>query len=358
MQPLCDEMRHSGAKQSLRGVNKAALAPTLRTTAPTQHHSVFEYPYRLQGRQQRKGIGMTVFNQETEQFIQELDSAMEAHMAWSRKILRCAVLKESPDEDVLASDAHKRCRFGKWATQYRAQLTDMDAVATEDLCLQHEHMHNAIRTLCTDIMGVGLGQSVDLEAFERTQAALVARLASFKTTVLSQSARIDPLTGLALRYGLEAEYLRCLRMAERDQKKTYVLLIDIDHFKRVNDVHGHAVGDRALQQFAGILKRQARAGDSIFRFGGEEFLVLIQAEKAEDAAHAAHRLLDTMRNTPLPITSSTSLTLTASAGLASVEAGDNMADAVHRADTALYQAKAQGRDQWLWADSEQLLPAR
>ena len=298
---------------------------------------------------------MNVFSTGTEDFVAELDAATEAHLDWTRRVLRCAVRRRSPGEDVMAPDAHDRCRFGRWFRQNRDRFDDIDAVAAERVRLTHHRMHDAVRQLCTTLLAHGQDEAAALDTFERMQSALIADLAHFKTQVLAQSARHDALTGLPLRYGLEDEFRRCLGAAQRRAEMLVVAMVDIDHFKLVNDTHGHAVGDRALQHMAALLKSHSRIGEPVFRFGGEEFLVLIQATGRDEAGKAVDRLLQALRTTPLPLADGALLSLRASAGLAVVGQDEAMANAVERADRALYAAKATGRDRWCW-DSDAVRP--
>jgi len=120
---------------------------------------------------------MTVFDPRTTSVVAELDAAIEAHLGWTRRVLRCAVLGTTPGDDVLAADAHVRCRFGRWFAQYRGTLEKIDAGAVARSLAQHEAMHDAVRALCTDLMAQRRGQAHDLDRFEATQSALVAELA-------------------------------------------------------------------------------------------------------------------------------------------------------------------------------------
>jgi diguanylate cyclase (GGDEF)-like protein len=282
-------------------------------------------------------------------FVMRLDDAAQAHMGWTHRVLRCAVLGISPGDDVLAEDAHCRCRFGAWFGQCRDRFDAIDAELTRHLDLQHRRLHDAVRSICSHLLAHEAGDPVALDDFEQSQTAMVADLARLKTEFLSRSARIDALTGLPLRYGVEEEYLRCRAQALRHGEHLVVLMMDVDHFKRVNDVHGHAVGDLALQHVADVLRGHCRGAEPLFRFGGEEFLALLQVADRDAAEQVVQRLLQALRDSPLQLTEGPVLGLRLSAGLAAAHANESMADVVDRADKALYAAKAAGRDRWRWA---------
>jgi len=292
-----------------------------------------------------------VFSEQTEQFVTQLDAAIAAHLEWMRRVLRCAVLQEIPDADLLAPDASKRCRFGQWFTKNCATFEQLDPVATALVLREHARMHDAVRALCSAVLATGRGARTDFEAFEASQSLVIGTMEQFKTQLLAQSARYDALTSLPLRYGLEEEFLRCRAVAQRHGAQLVLLLADVDQFKAVNDAYGHAVGDQALRHVAYIFLQHSRADEPVFRFGGEEFLVLLQASIKEGAAQAAERLFQSLRASPYVLEDGTVLNLRISAGLAAVGRDEKMAEALDRADRAMYASKAAGRDRWAWAEA-------
>ena len=155
----------------------------------------------------------------------------------------------------------------------------------------------------------------------------------------------DSLTNLFNRRAIEDNLLREWRRWQRRRERFAVLIVDLDHFKQINDTLGHPVGDEALRQVAQRLTAQARETDEVARIGGEEFLVLLPATGRDGALRMAGRLLAQLRGTPLA-PSAGGGRLTASIGATLVEAGDaDVAAVLARADQALYRAKSQGRDQ-------------
>ncbi len=155
---------------------------------------------------------MPELSPETDLFIAEPDAAVEAHMNWTRRILRCVVLRDSPGEDVLAPMAHTLCRFGGWFMSNRSHFEALDSAAALRIENVHRAMHDAIRTICADVLAGRAGQTADLEAFEQSQSELLGLLARLKTLILSNAVRHDPLTGLPLRYGSRATSSSARRM--------------------------------------------------------------------------------------------------------------------------------------------------
>ncbi|MDX2005714.1 MAG: GGDEF domain-containing protein [Meiothermus sp.] len=156
---------------------------------------------------------------------------------------------------------------------------------------------------------------------------------------MHQMAYSDHLTGLSNRRSLQGALEAELERAKRYKRPFAVLALDIDHFKRINDSAGHAVGDQVLREMASRLAQHLRDTDRAARWGGEEFLVLAP-ETDLSAAHAlASRLHHDIRSEPVA-----GLPVTISIGVACYREGDSIAGLLSRADEALYRAKAAGRN--------------
>lgn len=157
---------------------------------------------------------------------------------------------------------------------------------------------------------------------------------------LLDSARRDQLTGLLNRAALVQLMHDPVQRQRLDAANYCLILFDIDHFKQVNDRHGHLLGDRALRAVAEVINASVRENDIAIRFGGEEFLVALPATDLARATEIAHRIRESVEAAPLPFT------LTISAGVAAgIAALDRPEQVFDRADQALYRAKAAGRNQ-------------
>ncbi|MFN3614881.1 MAG: diguanylate cyclase, partial [Rubrimonas sp.] len=162
---------------------------------------------------------------------------------------------------------------------------------------------------------------------------------------LERRATTDPLTGLPNRRAFyemaERELIRLRRFGEQ----MAVLMFDVDHFKKVNDTHGHDAGDVVLRVVAERLAAVIRKTDFLARLGGEEFVVLMPKTDMEGARVVAARLLSGVRGEPIRISNDVALTVTATLGVSLARAEDvGIDDALKRADLALYEGKAAGRN--------------
>ncbi len=156
----------------------------------------------------------------------------------------------------------------------------------------------------------------------------------------------DGLTGLYNRHYLNAHLGNMVKQSTKNEKKLALMIMDMDHFKKVNDTYGHDVGDMVLKQLSGIITRAARATDLAARFGGEEFVVLMPETSPDSALGAANRMRELVETTPFIIDNdNNSINLTVSIGIANLlEEGDSAEGLLKRADEALYLAKNAGRN--------------
>lgn len=175
------------------------------------------------------------------------------------------------------------------------------------------------------------------------QVGYLAMMSERAQLKLQRLAETDPLTGLANRRGLFSTMAR-MSGPDRAFPRCAVLLTDIDHFKSVNDTYGHEAGDRVLVEFAQRLRAVMRRNDVVARWGGEEFLIVLDAADAPDAVGVAERLLGAVSGQPFTI-DGLALKITASVGVSAPAAGEvRIDDALARADAALYAAKTGGRN--------------
>jgi diguanylate cyclase (GGDEF)-like protein len=156
-----------------------------------------------------------------------------------------------------------------------------------------------------------------------------------------EAAVVDELTGMLNRTALSARAAELMHQSRLTGESVAVILTDLDHFKSVNDHHGHARGDAVLQEVAYRIRKHLRAFESVYRLGGEEFAVLLAGCGEADAAHAAERICTAIHSEPVG-----ELSVTTSCGVATTAPGEPFDfDALFaRADAALYAAKRSGRN--------------
>ncbi|WNF45462.1 GGDEF domain-containing protein [Pseudomonas sp. SG20056] len=158
-----------------------------------------------------------------------------------------------------------------------------------------------------------------------------------------QSALRDPLTETGNRIAMQQTLKREVDIARRTLQPLSVLMVDIDHFKRINDTHGHLIGDQALKAVASALKESLRNVDMVFRFGGEEFMVLLSNTSRESASMVGERLRMAVLGIQY-LVENRAIELSVSLGCATLLPGESMESLLRRADNALYVSKRDGRN--------------
>lgn len=178
-------------------------------------------------------------------------------------------------------------------------------------------------------------EAMEQQVRERTQQLRQAN------AELEHLVRSDPLTGLFNRRGFEFQLDFAMALARRSGRPLSVLVIDVDHFKRINDRHGHDAGDQVLRTLAQVFRQRLRESDVLARMGGEEFLVLLPDTTADAAVAIAEQLRELLAATPMAHQE----TVTASIGVATLRGvTDTAAAMLRRGDEALYEAKGAGRN--------------
>lgn len=161
---------------------------------------------------------------------------------------------------------------------------------------------------------------------------------------LERLATTDPLTGALNRRSFDNAYARERERASRSRSQLFIMLLDIDHFKKINDQYGHAAGDQALRQLVATCTATLRKTDVLARIGGEEFAILSAAADPAEAIALAERLRENIMTIKVSATAG-DFSFTVSIGVARVQADESVAAAVlARADEALYEAKRTGRN--------------
>lgn len=171
-------------------------------------------------------------------------------------------------------------------------------------------------------------------------AVAFSMITNRQRTQLLQLATKDPLTGAGNRRALDSKLRDVINTFQRTGVPASLLMLDLDHFKTVNDLLGHAAGDRILKNITKIINLRIRVTDSLYRIGGEEFVVVLEGADVEHATHLAEQLRTLVdANELVP-----EHTVTISLGVAEIRDKESPYDWLHRADEAMYRAKDAGRN--------------
>ena len=201
------------------------------------------------------------------------------------------------------------------------------------------HLSTSLRSL---LLRIGFVERLTQEA--EAKAAEEARKFANDIASLRKLAETDPLTNLLNRRAFMDAAADAMRYFQRYGRSIATLIVDIDHFKRVNDQHGHAAGDAVIRRVGELIAQTLRETDKVARFGGEEFVVLLREVSEHDAHELAERIRLVIAESSIPFDAK-QLGVTVSVGCAAISSHDrDIEELIERADRALYAAKAAGRN--------------
>lgn len=270
-----------------------------------------------------------------------LNAAIKEHYLWAEKLLCLNLFGGVADPDIIDSDSHQHCQFSQWiALRVQGDALDRDEVL--NIGHHHEAMHNIARELAQSVM-TGTATKELVSQYHELQQVFIDSIDTYKLSLIAYRNQHDALTGLPLRHLLYQEFPAFLARSQRQSSGLFVLIMDIDRFKIINDTWGHNAGDDVLQEVARRLKLATRSTDRLYRFGGEEFIFLLEATEHLAAQVAAERIRCSIADQSIPV-SGQPVSITVTGGLTRVHALEELHEVISRADKAMYYGKNHGRN--------------
>lgn len=276
--------------------------------------------------------------------LEQVEQAVRDHTQWLEHVLRTIVCRLPCSPGDLSGQAHRHCRFGQWYYgRAAAELHEQSLFAA--LASEHEDLHRIAARVLHEAAGNG---SLARESFDELVAA-GARLRLALETLnheIERSLRdCDTLTGAYGRAQLLPELRERRELAKRHVQHSCIAFMDVDHLKAINDTHGHAVGDLILSGAIEYVMQHLRPYDKIFRYGGDEFLLLLPGTALADAEHLIERIRQGFGKVPFVVSAEgRPIHATASFGLALLDPELVVEESIDRADKAVLLAKATGRN--------------
>ena len=250
----------------------------------------------------------------------------------------------------IKANSVQRSEIGLWIT-HKASLLFPDTSETTELTEQLAAIDGALFSAVNSRGSGGSVQRESVVALNESVNRAAWLLGSLVEHALEGERTLDPLTRVLTRRYLPGVMQREVKISLRQGRPFAVLMVDADHFKRLNDEHGHAVGDKALVAIGEALLSNLRANDFVFRYGGEEFLAVLGEMKEEDAVAVAEKLRNEIEDKKFEIGDGATTELTVSIGIALHDGHPDYQRVIDRADAALLRAKAEGRNRCVLAPS-------
>jgi len=207
----------------------------------------------------------------------------------------------------------------------------------------HLEMHKIAHELINELPWENGSRLGRYEQYIALQQVFFTELWGVINVVISSQCYFDSLTGLLNRSAFRLIISKELEKAKRNDAHNYIVMADIDNFKSVNDHYGHAIGDTVLINIAKFFLEHIRKGDSLARYGGEEFILFVSGSTEKTVLTVMDRMRVALENLSVPISSNLVIHVTASFGVSRLT-GD-LDSTIIKADAALYEAKAKGRNQ-------------
>ncbi len=283
--------------------------------------------------------------------LRSIDAAIDENADWLQQWHRAIICGAEPDQRVISEYAQFLSRFGSWLDLNRDQGL-LDQAAFRELGRTHEDMHEFGRFLALKSAEGKRIPAVEYDAFSEKVQKFNEQARRIREAFRRALSELDPLTGLHNRQIMMTSLERERERAVRTGAPCSLVLADIDHFKSVNDTYGHAAGDFVLRTVAGRLLANLRPYDEIFRYGGEEFLVVLPGAQKSAASEVVERLRLSLSEAPVVLSDNTSLPLTASFGICLIREDTALKQTIEHADRALYVAKNGGRNQLVFWSEE------
>lgn len=284
--------------------------------------------------------------------LQQLSRAIDNHEQWYRALIRTITCRLPYDRRDVSEDAHRKCNFGQWyyGGEIPQELHGHPAfIALE---AKHERMHRlAARLLLASEKAPSIPAG-DYDNFAKALDLLQLELQTLRREIENWFHGHDPLTGAENRTSMLTRLRETLELGKRNIGPNCISMMDLDHFKNLNDTYGHLIGDQVLAASAHYVMDHLRPYDRVFRYGGEEFLILMPGAGLQAGELVVDRIRNGLAAAVLAHDGGKPVSITASFGIALLDPAIGLEESMDRADKAMYAAKTAGRNRvCVWGPS-------
>jgi len=274
--------------------------------------------------------------------ISNVDQAIYNHDRWHEALVTTLMCHLPYDEHDVHEEAFRQCRFGQWLYGEGQRLLG-DHASLPAIEGEHRRMHQLAARL---LLGAADGSAIKVPEYELFTAAVKSlrlEATTLKRELEDLLSHVDPLTGVNSRTSLLTVLRELHALVKRNVMPCSVVMMDLDHFKGINDNYGHQAGDHVLVACAQYLMRHLRPYDKVFRYGGEEFVLILQNANPDVALSTVGLLRENLAKMPVQHNDML-IGVTASFGISGLSPEFTVEQSLDQADQALYKAKQSGRN--------------
>ncbi|MDP2028367.1 MAG: diguanylate cyclase [Thiobacillus sp.] len=280
---------------------------------------------------------------EMQEILTQLDQAIDNHTEWFDSITRTLVCRLPHDHRDAVVDAHRQCRLGQWyyGAAPEALRRHPGFIALE---AEHSNMHRLAANLLQTAASGSAVSPLDFDSFANALGRLRLQLYTLKRELEDLLFNRDALTGANSRIGMLTKLREQHELVKRQVQACCIVMMDVDHFKVVNDTYGHLAGDRALAVSVRYVMAHLRPYDKLFRYGGEEFLACMPNTNTTTGHEVMERVREGLAATAIDYDGKAVFQITMSFGLALLDPDVSVEQSIDRSDKAMYAAKTAGRN--------------
>lgn len=281
--------------------------------------------------------------EELQSILFQLEQALYNHQQWYNLIIRSLICRLPADKHDVSEDAHKECRFGQWYHNFSSDKLSQNPGFIA-LGIEHQQMHKlAAQLLLENNNGITINPK-DYDHFANVLERMRLELSGLQKELSEYLYNHDALTGAINRISMLSVLREQHALVKRNVQSCCIAMLDLDHFKEINDTFGHVAGDSVLASVSRFIMANMRPYDKFFRVGGEEFLICLQNCDTSLCFEMIERLRKGIAELVVHSNENEPIKVTASFGITSIDSNISVEQCIERADEALYKAKHNNRN--------------
>lgn len=284
-----------------------------------------------------------ISKEQLQETLQQLDQALYNHEQWLSALTRTIICRLPYDQRDVAEDAYRQCRFGQWCYD-KPPLALREHPAFVAMTIEHHRMHQLGARLLLSSTHDLLALPKEYDSFRNALDRLRLEIDTLKHEIEDSLYNRDALTGAENRVHMLTKLRDLHEVVKRRVHPCGIAIMDLDHFKEINDKYGHPFGDQVLATSVRHIMTHLRPYDSVFRYGGDEFLISLPNADLQNTQVVIARIREEFAMLVLSTDRQKGISTTASFGITLLDPDVSVEESINRADKALYAAKTSGRN--------------